>query len=105
DGTESDRGFKGVGIPMSLKSVLTAYARAVLLIAAVVTFFLGGVSLLIGPKSEFLVIQFEIAIGIACSIGLWATYKLLRADDRRAEALAQHLGLSPYEFKISRMDH
>lgn len=91
EGWQSEEAIK---IPMSFKSVLTAYVRAALILAALVLFFKAGLLWYSGHEaqgSDVLSGVFQIATGVLCLLACWSSHRLSRADEQKARALAHYL--------------
>jgi len=78
DGSEKDGGFRGVEIPINGKSVMTAYLRAILVIAGIMSvFYLHSFLAVITP--------------IFCGLAFWGTYRIFPPDEQKIKLLAQQL--------------
>jgi hypothetical protein len=91
DGTEGSKGFQGVKISMSGKSVLYGYLRAVLVVASIGLIFAGGITLSkeTGPAVGMIV------GGLVAGLALWLSYRLSRPSPQRALRLATEAGIEP----------
>jgi hypothetical protein len=101
DGSEAFLGlgaFRGKKIRMSLKSVLTAYSRATLLISVAVTGVIAAIEFFGGfPMSDMeklLGSAVLASVSLACGVMYWLTHRMSRASEGRALELADELGLS-----------
>jgi hypothetical protein len=101
DGSEGFLGlgaFRGKKIRMSLKSVLTAYSRATLLISVAITGLIAAIKFFDGfptRDAEKLTGCGVLAgVAVACGVMYWLTYRVSRASEARALQLADELGLS-----------
>jgi hypothetical protein len=101
DGTEDDKGFRGIPIGISVKSLLTGWLRAVLALGLLGLLGLAGMN-----ASEYLdraadarpplgSILGPLAGAFGCFVLLRLWTRFSRADVRRARELAEKAGLDP----------
>jgi hypothetical protein len=97
DGTETDNNFRGCRIPLSGKSILFAWARFALFIAAVVAAILAIVELVrIGEgRTNWLTLTIAGVSAVASIWLFWASYRFAHASPIRALRIAQHAGIPP----------
>ena len=81
-------GFQGVNIPLSGKSVIFAWLRAILVVGAIAGTIYGLVQLSEGHGSE----GFGFLIGAAVALGGWVYSKKARGINRASYARAVQLG-------------
>jgi hypothetical protein len=92
DGTEGSKGFQGVKIPMSGKSVLFGYLRAALTIASIALIAFGGIE--VGKNNTAIGVGMIVA-GLTAGLALLLSYKLTRPGPQRALRLAAQAGIEP----------
>jgi hypothetical protein len=90
--------FTGKKIRMSLKSVLTAYSRAALIVGVVITCAFAVVTFVDGGSKhdvELLITSAVLAfVSAACAVVIWLTYHFSKASYGRAMQLVDELGFS-----------
>jgi 4-amino-4-deoxy-L-arabinose transferase-like glycosyltransferase len=98
DGTESEAGFRGVSIPMSFKSVLAGWGRALLIVGALVAAVFGGFNLFFSDHRMADYVVGLGAIGLAALMAgvYWLSRKVFQAGQSRALALAALAGFPPH---------
>lgn len=80
--------FQGVNIPLSGKSIILAWLRAILVLGAIVGTIYGLVQIFEGSTSE----GFGFLIGAAVALGGWVYSKKARGINRASYARAVQLG-------------
>ncbi len=97
EGTEEGDSFRGCQIPMNGKSVLFAWMRFILFIAAVVTGLIAVVELVSVAQGRT-GWQRLVTMGLAAvlsAVGFWVSYRLAHASPTRALKIASHAGIPP----------
>jgi hypothetical protein len=98
EGSEKDDGkFSGVSVGLSARSILVAWLRTALVIGAIFAPIF-AVQYLIGVahgQGDAASLAGAIGVTIGCIVGLWASYRFIRAGPLRALKLAGKAGISP----------
>ncbi|MBI4852344.1 MAG: hypothetical protein HY819_11155 [Acidobacteria bacterium] len=90
NGTESDGQFQGLAIAMSLKSVLAAYLRTLLVIGCIV-FIFRAFMMFSGESPTTILGMLNLMVGGFLVLSFWGSYQLMKADEQEAKKLFQEL--------------
>lgn len=90
--TEEKGEFKGLPIPMSIKSVLAAYLRTSLIVGVLV--FLFRAFMMLSNKeqdSSNLLGLLNLMVGGFLALSIWGSYQLMKANEQESKKLFQEL--------------